>query len=88
MTRFWMWLWQWALRHLALTPMGHSIADYCEQIINGSLEETIDKYEEFIQDMMADNEAGRYDCAMRIMVLFRAMEYAHDTPYYPNSTCD
>lgn len=84
MTNFWMWLWQWALRHLALTPSGYAIEEYCEKIVNGSLTDTNDKYEEYIQGMMEDNESGRYDCAMRIMVLFKAMRYAHDTPYYPN----
>lgn len=78
-----MWLFQWALRQIAVTPMGAALGDYCEKIVNGSLTDTIDDYESFLQGMMEDNETGRYECAMRTMVFFKVLSYANDTPYSP-----
>ena len=76
-----MWLWQWVLRHFKLSPQAKAFGDYCEKIVNGSLEDTIDEYEEYLKALMKQNEMGRYQVAMRIMVFNKVVEYVHENGY-------
>ena len=84
----WIKLGQWCYKHAPLTPMGRKLCDYCESIINGTQEDTIDDYETLIQEMMEDNDTTRYKVALRTLVLLKSMEYADDCPYDFATPCD
>ena len=78
----------WCLRRFTPTPAGVAFGSYCERVVNKTLKNKVDNYENFIADDMEKLGCTRYEAALRTLVFFKMVEYANAIYDYDSDTSD